>query len=133
MVSKNISHPRLFLGPDFPDFSHFLYCVHRHTPHCPSSSEPKGSPRHPNGLPWGESARGFPLPRQMGVFSDRSRFFPLSRGPFCVGLGSWCADWSGLGLGYVHGSCTAQPVMLALLMLVRASAPHPTKWSPTIF
>ena len=70
VVSKNGPPPSIFLGPDFPDFPHFLYCVHRHTPHCPSSSEPKGSPRHPNGLPWGESARGSPLPRQMGVFSS---------------------------------------------------------------
>ena len=76
---KNRSPHSLFLSPDFPDFFHFLYCVHRHTPHCPSSSEPKGSPRHPNGLPSGESARGFPLPRQMGVFSNRSRFSPLYR------------------------------------------------------
>ena len=29
VVSKNRSPPRLFLDPDFPDFSHFLYCVHR--------------------------------------------------------------------------------------------------------
>ena len=29
VVSKNIPPPRLFLDPDFPDFSHFLHCVHR--------------------------------------------------------------------------------------------------------